>query len=92
MSHDDLKNLLGSLSPEKREQMIRAANGFMQTREGQNLMRALSADPSLGKKLKEAEAKGISRLSAKDRARLLSALSQSPAVRETLKKKEGRHE
>ena len=90
MKQDNLSGLMGALPPEKREAVIRAANAFMASEDGKKVMRAAERDPSLQKKLKEAEAKGIARLSKKDRDRLLEALGQSDAVRRALEKKEGK--
>ena len=74
MNQEQLSKLFGSLSPDKREELIRAANGLLKTQKGQEVMRAIENDPSLQKKLKEAQAKGISKLTKADRDRLLKAL------------------
>ena len=90
MNHENLSKLFGALPPQKRESVIRAANAFMASEEGKKVMRAAENDPSLRKRLKEAEMKGIARLSPQERESLLRALAQSETVRREFERGRGK--
>ena len=69
-----LEAFLSGKDAKGREELLRAANTFMQSEQGRAVMQRIEQDPSLRKKLQEAEAKGISKLSAKDRRTIMESL------------------
>lgn len=70
----NIDSLFSGKTPAEREALLRQANAFLATKEGQALMQKISKNPSLQQKLREAQAGGISKLSKSDRDMILSIL------------------
>ncbi len=70
---------------DKMEDFVNAANRFIKTPEGQELLRKLEADGGMKRRIRAAEQGKAASLSAADRAEIFKMLRENPQVMEKMK-------